>query len=106
MLVIIQTVFMIFSDFKERINKPLSFQIMQTIEYYVVRIFDIFFFLEVFLKVVAMGLLLGQGTYLKSITNIYELIVALSGIFDFVDLNLGKTNALDVISIFRFHFFT
>lgn len=51
-----------------------------------------------------MGLVRGQGTYLRSGWNVYELIAALAGITDFIDIQSVGSSAvlLETLSVFRY----
>lgn len=47
-----------------------------------------------------MGFIFGKGSYLRHPMNIYEFLVALSGIFDFIKI-AENTSLINVVSIFR-----
>jgi len=62
------------------------------------KIFMFVFILEACIKIIAMGLILGQGTYLKDIWNILDFLVVLAGI---LELTVGQSSGMADFSNFR-----
>lgn len=81
-IVIINTLMLILTDYSDRINETPKYPVLQDTILQAEIIFTILYTIEAILKIIAKGFLFGQGTYLKSGWDILDFIVVLTGLFD------------------------
>lgn len=81
-IVIINTLLLIMTDYSDRIDESPKYPFLQDTILHSEKFFTILYTIEAIFKIVAKGFLCGQGTYLKSGWDVLDFIVVLTGLFD------------------------
>jgi hypothetical protein len=114
-LIVFQITMTMFQDYQPRVDRPATRPALNDAIAVVDKITDIFYVIEAVIKVdkplkqiVGMGLVFGQGAYFRNKWNIFEFVIALSGITDFISIDPTNSSQglLETISVFRFELIT
>jgi hypothetical protein len=98
-VVILNTLTFMFKDYKDRVSQPYSSPGFQQFLKVINGLLLLVYFFESLTKVLAMGFVLEPGTYLRSVTNVFDFLLLWYGIADFLFTN--TLQAVSWIAFFR-----
>lgn len=86
-VVIINTLTFMFKDYKDRVSQPYTSPGFQLFLRVVNGFLLLVYLFECLIKIPAMGFVLEPGTYLRSVNNVFDFLLLLYGIADFLFTN-------------------
>jgi Ion transport protein len=79
-LILINSVLLATRDLSFRVNNPIPYW-RTSLQFIADAIFTLLFTVELLLKVIAQGLVLEKGTYLRDVWNVMDFVVVVTGLF-------------------------